>query len=157
MSQETLESVNPVESCENTFSVLHELVESIFRWLHLHCITELNSNSNQFIAIHINQYKRTQVQCFKIHFWINPKSPTRMNNNLIFIFDDQLNCLEYFSESKENEINVFNTIANSWKILFQSALFQMMARNACQNIIWPSVDLFKECVGECWQKGVKMR
>ena len=49
---------------------------------------------------------------FQIHFWINPKSPTSMNNNLIFLFDDKLN----FSESKENEINFFNIIAKSWKI-----------------------------------------
>ena len=30
-----------------------------------------NSNSNQFIAIHISRYKRIQVQFFKIHFRIN--------------------------------------------------------------------------------------
>ena len=32
----------------------------------------------------------------------------------------------------------------------------MMARNACQNITWPSVDLFKECVGEnAGKKGLR--
>ena len=43
MSQETLASVSHMESCEHTFSVPHESVQNTFRWLQLHCITELHA------------------------------------------------------------------------------------------------------------------
>ena len=49
--QETLASVNRVESYKNTFSVRLELGQSIFRRLQLHCITELQAFQMEVLCI----------------------------------------------------------------------------------------------------------
>ena len=51
MSEETLASVNHVETCEDMFSVFHESVQSIFRCLPLRCIMESDALQEEVLCI----------------------------------------------------------------------------------------------------------